>query len=103
MHLNQPYLAIPYLRDLADRAGVEAPSEITSDFLLAERARELYWEGHRRADLIRYGLYDSGEYLWPYKGGDSYSGTSFPAYKCLFPIPQTEMATNKALVQNPGY
>ena len=103
MKLNQPYMAIPYLRDLADRAGVNGPSQITQEFLLAERARELYWEGHRRTDLIRYGLFASVDYLWPYKGGDTYAGTSFPTYKCLFPIPQTEMATNKALVQNPGY
>ena len=76
---------------------------VDTDFLVAERARELMWEAHRRTDLIRYGLYDSGSYLWPYKGGDSYAGTSFPQYKNIFPIPPTELATNKALKQNPGY
>ena len=76
---------------------------VDTDFLVAERARELMWEAHRRTDLIRYGLYDSDAYLWPYKGGDSYAGTSFPQYKNIFPIPPTELATNKALKQNPGY
>lgn len=76
---------------------------VDTDFLVAERARELMWEAHRRTDLIRYGLFDSGSYLWPYKGGDSYAGTSFPQYKNIFPIPPTELATNKALKQNPGY
>ena len=85
------------------RAGVAPPSEITPDFLLAERARELLWEAHRRTDLIRFGLYHTADLLWPYKGGDSYAGAAFPAYRCLFPLPPTELATNKALVQNPGY
>ena len=103
MQLGEETLALPYLAELAERAGVAPPSEITPEFILAERARELYWEGHRRTDLVRLGLYASGDYLWPYKGGDSYAGSSFPSYKCLFPIPQTELATNKALEQNPGY
>lgn len=105
MQLEQRSLALPYLAALAERAGVDPPSEseVTADFLMAERARELYWEAHRRTDLIRYGVYFSDYYLWPYKGGDSYAGSSFPSYKCLFPLPPTELATNKALVQNPGY
>lgn len=103
MNLGQSSLAMPYVSALAERAGVEPPSEISPRFIESERARELLWEAHRRTDLIRLGLYDTGDFLWPYKGGDSYSGTSFPSYKCIFPIPPTELATNKALVQNPGY
>ena len=103
MNLGQGSLALPYMQLLASRAGVAAPSEITPQFIEAERARELLWEAHRRTDLIRLGLYDSAGFLWPYKGGDSYAGTSFPSYKCIFPLPPTELATNKALVQNPGY
>jgi hypothetical protein len=103
MHMDTNSQAMPYLADLAARAGVAPPSEITPDFLLAERARELYWEAHRRTDLIRLGAYHTDSYLWPYKGGDTYSGTSFPAYRCIFPLPPTELATNKALVQNSGY
>lgn len=103
VRLGDPGTAISYISALTQRAGVAPPSEITLDFLQAERARELYWEAHRRTDLIRFGLYTSGDFLWPYKGGDSYAGSGFPAYKCLFPLPPTELATNKALVQNPGY
>ena len=84
MNLDVPREALPYMQALATRAGVAPPSEITPDFLLAERARELYWEAHRRTDLIRLGVYTSADYLWPYKGGDSYAGTAFPAYKCQF-------------------
>ena len=103
MHLGLQSLALPLVGELSERAGVPPPTEITEDFLVSERARELMWEGHRRTDLIRYGLYNTSEYLWPYKGGDAYEGQSFPEYKCIFPIPPTELATNANLRQNPGY
>lgn len=103
MNTGAEALALPKLRELSSRAGVEPPQQITQDFLVAERARELMWEAHRRTDLIRYGLYHTDTYLWPYKGGDSFKGQAFPEYKCLFSIPPTELATNDKLVQNPGY
>ena len=103
MNLGQGSLALPKLAELSRRAGVPGPTEVTTDFLVAERARELMWEAHRRTDLIRFGLYDSADFLWPYKGGDSFAGQGFPSYKCLFPIPPTELAANDALVQTPGY
>jgi len=88
---------------LRERAGVSPDVNVDKDFIMAERARELMWEAHRRTDLIRLGLYDSDEYLWPYKGGDSFAGQPFASYKRIFPIPPTELATNKSLIQNPGY
>ena len=103
MNLQQPSLAMPYLQALSERAGVVPPTEITADFLVAERARELMWEAHRRTDLIRFGLFNTDEYLWPYKGGDDFEGKAFPAYRCLFAIPPTELAANPYLRQNPGY
>lgn len=103
MRLDQQSLAMPYVQALASRAGVSAPEEITEDFLVAERARELMWEGHRRTDLIRFGLFHTDEYLWPYKGGDDFSGQAFPAYKCVFALPSTELAANPQLIQNSGY
>ena len=103
MNLLQPSLAMPYLQALSERAGVTPQTEITADFLVAERARELMWEAHRRTDLIRFGLFNSDEYLWPYKGGDAFEGKAFPAYRCLFAIPPTELAANPYLRQNPGY
>lgn len=103
MNLGQAFTALPVLSDLSARAGMPAPTEVTEDFLVAERARELLWEAHRRTDLIRYGLYNTSEYLWPYKGGDRYAGQAFAAHMLLFPIPPTELATNDGLQQNPGY
>lgn len=103
MNLGQESLALPYMEELSLRAGVAAPSQIKNDFLVAERARELMWESHRRTDLIRFGLFHTDEYLWPYKGGEDFDGQAFPEYKCVFSLPPTELAANPALVQNPGY
>ena len=89
--------------ELSDRADVEAPNNITKDWLVRERARELYWEGHRRTDLIRYGLYNTKDFNWPFKGTDAFKGTDIPQYKNVFAIPPTELASNTALYQNYGY
>ena len=89
------------IKALADRAGVAAPATIDADFLMAERARELMWEAHRRTDLIRYGKWISG-YNWTYKGGN-FGGQDLPSHFNLFPVPSTELATNLELQQNPGY
>ena len=86
---------------LASRAGVAAPKEITPDWLMAERARELMWEGHRRTDLIRYGKWISG-YNWTFKGGN-FAGQDLPAHFSIFPVPSLELSTNLDLEQNPGY
>ena len=89
------------VKALTDRAGVEAPAAITADWLMAERARELMWEGHRRTDLIRYGKWISG-YNWTFKGG-TFLGKDLESHFNIFPIPSTELATNLDLEQNPGY
>ena len=93
--------AAAQIKALADRAGVAAPATIDADFLMAERARELMWEAHRRTDLIRYGKWISG-YNWTYKGGN-FGGQDLPAHFNVFPVPSTELATNLELQQNPGY
>ena len=103
MNTGDDALGLLRLAELSARAGVQPPAEITEEFLMEERARELMWEAHRRTDLIRYGLFTSGDYLWPYKGGDSFAGQAFPSYKVLFPLPPTELAVNANLKQNPGY
>ena len=92
------------IKALADRAGVAAPSKIDQDFLVAERARELMWEGHRRTDLIRYNLFagENVSFNWTYKSG-SFTGQPFPGYKYIFSIPYSELTANEELVQNPGY
>jgi hypothetical protein len=89
------------VKALSERAGVAAPKSIDADFLLAERSRELMWEGHRRTDLIRFGKWISG-YNWTYKGGN-FGGQDLPSHFNVFPVPSTELSTNLDLEQNPGY
>ena len=90
------------ISELTDRAGVSAPSSVTADYLLEERARELMWEGHRRTDLIRYGKFTTPSFLWTYKGG-TFTGQGFDDYMKIFAIPSSELASNPELHQNPGY
>ncbi|CDC99311.1 susD family protein [Alistipes sp. CAG:268] len=102
MNLGQANTALPKVQDLAARAGVTAPTSITQEWLIEERARELMWEGHRRTDLIRYGKFTSSSFLWTYKGG-SFSGQGFDDHMKIFAIPASELASNPELHQNPGY
>ena len=88
---------------LAERAKVAAPAVIDEDFLIAERARELMWEGHRRTDLVRYGKFTSKTFPWPYKGGAVQGNVELGDHMNIFPIPISELTTNLDLVQNPGY
>lgn len=103
-NLNGPSQeALNYVKQITDRAGTTAtiPADILSgkekfnEFLLAERGRELYWEGWRREDLIRFGKYiETGR-----KRG-------FPAkdYMTLFPIPPRVIIESGGVVKNnPGY
>ena len=84
------------------RAGLGNVTNYTLDELIDERGRELYWEGHRRSDLIRFGKYTGSAYLWNWKGGE-YNGKSVEDYLSIFPIPDAEYNTNSLLGQNPGY
>lgn len=84
-----------------DRGNITA-NELTLDFILDERARELYWECHRRTDLIRFGQFSNGTYLWPWKGGVKQGATVAPTFD-IFPLPSSDVAANPNLKQNPGY
>lgn len=98
--------ALQYVNALRTRAynGSNAGNvtAINLDFILDERARELYWEGHRRTDLIRYGKFTGGSYLWPFKGGTA-AGVAVADTRNLFPIPNADIIANPKLKQNPGY
>ena len=94
-----------YIKALRDRAGVSMPAdnELTTDWLLEERARELMWEGCRRTDLIRYGYFTSMNYPWPYKGGVEDGNVALDEYRTIYPIIMDDLNANKNLTQNPGY
>ncbi len=96
--------AVSLVNDLRTRAnGVTiSQSDLTLDFILDERARELYWESHRRQDLVRFGRFSGGQYIWSFKGGSS-SGIPTSPFRDLYPIPAQSLSTNQNLTQNPGY
>lgn len=93
-----------YINDIRKRANNNVTKDsYTLDEVLDERARELYFEGVRRTDLIRYGYFGGRtSYTWQWKGGVQ-AGGSFDAYRNIFPIPSTELGSNTNLKQNPGY
>jgi starch-binding outer membrane protein, SusD/RagB family len=82
--------------------GAITDAQLTLDFILDERARELYWEGHRRVDLIRFNKFTGGAYLWPWKGGVK-QGTATEEKRKIFPIPAADLGSNPNLEQNTGY
>jgi hypothetical protein len=100
-------LAATYINNLRRRAygnddGNISVADINLDFVLNERARELYWEGHRRTDLIRYNRFTTADYLWQWKGGRE-SGGAVSDHLKILPIPANELSNNPNLRQNPGY
>lgn len=99
--------AVALINELRERAygntdGNISDADLTLDFILDERARELYWEATRRVDLIRYGIYTGGEYLWPWKGGVK-QGRATEEFRDIFPIPAADLIANPTLTQNEGY
>jgi hypothetical protein len=96
--------ATTYVNTLRTRANGSSVTQgdLNLNFILDERARELHWEGHRRTDLIRFGKFSGGSYLWPWKGNVA-GGSPTQSYRDLFPIPATALASNSKLQQNPGY
>jgi hypothetical protein len=99
--------ALGYLQALARRARPGDPSAstvptLTENYLIDERGRELFWEGHRRTDLIRFGMFTTGKYLWDWKGNVR-NGTAVDDKYNVYPIPAIDRSSNPSLIQNPGY
>jgi hypothetical protein len=90
------------VRAYGDSSGVITGPQLTLDFILDERGRELLWEGHRRTDLVRYGRFTGNSYLWAWKGG-AQGGAATPAHLDLYPIPANELIANPNLRQTNGY
>ncbi|WP_272022289.1 RagB/SusD family nutrient uptake outer membrane protein [Olleya namhaensis] len=100
-------LATMKINELRERATGGAfanisSGDITLDFILDERSKELYWEGQRRTDLIRYDYFTTDAYLWPFKGNEP-AGTSVSSFRNLFPLPTSIITVNPNLSQNEGY
>ena len=106
MHLNGEGSdkAKGYIDKLRNRTHAEVHSSYTLNDVLDERARELYCEGLRRTDLIRFNQYggNNATYKWELKGG-SENGSNFDKTKNVYPLPSSEILANKNLTQIDGY
>ncbi len=106
MHLNGEGSdkAKGYIDKLRERAHAEEHSSYTLNDVLDERARELYCEGLRRTDLIRFNQYggNNATYKWELKGGSD-NGSNFDKTKNVYPLPSSEILANKNLTQIDGY
>jgi len=99
--------AVEYVNHIRERAygntsGNINSGDLTLDFILDERGRELYWESHRRTDLIRFGKFAGDSYIWSWKG-ETASGLATDEKFNIFPIPDADINANPNLQQNPGY
>ena len=96
--------ATTYINMLRTRAAAASivQANLTLPFILDERGRELYWEGHRRTDLIRFGKFTDASYLWPFKG-DLKAGKGVESWRSVYPIPSDELVANPNLTQNSNY
>ena len=98
--------ATNYINKLRERAfgnpsrNISA-ADLNENLILNERARELYWEAHRRTDLIRFNQFTENG-IWAFKGGVP-QGSTTPSYRNLMPIPASDLGVNTNLTQNPGY
>lgn len=87
------FISDPDLQKIRTRAGL-APytvGDISNTELLDELGREFAWEGHRRQDQIRFGVWGNTWWEKPASGPN----------KKLFTIPQSALNTNPNLNQNP--
>lgn len=104
---NASSQSMTYINALRERANGGnfanvSQGQVTLDFILDERARELHWESHRRQDLIRFNKYTGGNYNWAWKGNGS-NGIAIPAHFNVFPLHPSTLSSNTNLTQNPGY
>ncbi|MGB0862343.1 MAG: RagB/SusD family nutrient uptake outer membrane protein [Saprospiraceae bacterium] len=85
--------ALSMVNTLRTARGASTLTALDEAAMLSERGRELYWEGNRRTDQVRFGQFSS---TWGEK-------TNTDSYRVLFPIPQQAMDSNPNLTQNEGY
>lgn len=106
MHINgeSSVKAKGYIDALRNRAHAGTRSSYTLNDVLDERSREMYCEGLRRPDLIRFNQFGGPQatYNWSYKGGSA-NGVAFPKYRNVYPIPTSEVMANSAIIQIDGY
>ena len=86
--------ALTIVNSIRANRGATPLAALTLDNLIDERGREMWYEGWRRQDLIRF-----GKFLQPREEKPEESDPKF----LLFPIPNGQLAANPNLTPNPGY
>ena len=77
--------ALGYIKEIRDRAGLTTPASMTVADILKDKAAEYLWEGQRRQDEIRLGVFDTNP------------------NRSVYPILESDRSANPGLEQNPGY
>lgn len=108
--------ALLYINEVRDRAHLIPLANVTMDDLKKEKRLELWMEGTRYQDLVRWGdaatvlskrgqerpaLYKDGHVSWDEQKNPS-AGFKTGKHE-LLPFPTTEMNVNKNMTQNPGW
>ncbi len=91
---NDPSVLAVVNQIRTQHGGVTPFATLTAAQFLAERGREMFAEGWRRQDMIRFGTYN-GAFQWHAADADQHVN--------IFPIPDAQINANKNLKQNPGY
>ena len=94
--------ALADVNEIRSRAHANTLNAISLDQMPDEWCREFYFEGRRRSDLVRFGLFTSSRYVWPMKGGTA-AGTGVDSHFNIYPIPYNDIVGNPNMTQNPGY
>jgi len=106
---SSPAIALDLVNQLRARAfgesyetaGKLATADLTTDFILDERARELCWKCTRRTDLIRFNRFTTADYIWQWKGGTK-DGRAVDTKYNIYPIPTSDLTANPNL-KNENY
>ncbi|MEL6865605.1 MAG: RagB/SusD family nutrient uptake outer membrane protein [Bacteroidota bacterium] len=85
--------ALAIVNEIRAKRGAAELTSLDEQAMLDERGFELWWEGHRRQDLIRFGKFLDAWNEKPESGAE----------RLVFPIPNAALAVNPNLEQNPGY
>lgn len=104
LRLGQTDAALAAVNTLRVRANADPLQILNMSMMLDERAREMYLEGMRRIDLIRFHQFGGQQatYKWEFKGGVD-KGINFDEYRNVYPIPTSEIDANSNLTQIYGY
>lgn len=91
------------LNALRNRAHAKAFTSADLDTIIDEWSREFAYEGRRRMDLIRFGLFaGQSKYTWQYESQVE-NGQAFDIKYNLYAIPATDLNANSNLNQNPNF